>query len=305
MMPQTVARPLPAQRPLQSLRAQIPRKSITSAHSLNSWHLEGFLTSVIAGLTVARTCHSRIFRCQRKGTKASLLSKPTAKEELLGLLDTQASGWDESRVNAAQRVEDLVSELAAGYQSKEKPAGQAAQKLLEGRWRLLSTFTPGQAAANLFSLKSWQEYIFEKGPSPVQAAAFTSGAVQRVYQALDFQASPGRWYNVIDASPFGIVCLEAELLSEDDGMQFQWTGGSIVVRRPPWAGTDMDQPLRLPYPVPFALLGDRARGTFATMYLDEDLRISRGSKSGSVFVLARESGKLPMEEEYYNVDAAK
>lgn len=37
-----------------------------------------------------------------------------------------------------------------------------------------------------------QEYVFGKGPSPVQAAAFTNNAVQRVYQVLDlFLGHPG------------------------------------------------------------------------------------------------------------------
>jgi len=78
------------------------------------------------------------------------------------------------------------------------------------------------------------------------------------------------------------------------------TGGFIAVQRLPGASEDLEQPWKVPYPVPFALLGDRARGTFDTVYLDTDLRIATGSKSGSIFVLAREPEKLPMEEEYYS-----
>lgn len=224
----------------------------------------------------------------------------TLQEMKTELLDILSGGnWDASRVEAAQRVEDLVEALIQGYKDM-KMSDQEAQRLLEGKWQLLSTFTPGQAAANVFSLKSWQEYVFGKGPSPVQAAAFTNDAVQRVYQVLDLSVSPKRWYNVIDATPNGIICLEADLTSRDADVQFQWTGGQIIIKRPPWSKEDLDQPIRLPYPVPFALLGDRARGIFETVYLDDELRISRGSKSGSVFVLRRESKPLPMEDVYFS-----
>ena len=45
-------------------------------------------------------------------------------------------------------------------------------------------------------------------------------------------------------------------------------------------------PFRIPYPVPFKLLGDEAKGWLDTTYLSETLRISRGNK-GTTFVLQR------------------
>jgi hypothetical protein len=50
--------------------------------------------------------------------------------------------------------------------------------------------------------------------------------------------SPKRWYNVIDATPNGIICLEADLTSQDADVQFQWTGGQIIINRPPWSKED-------------------------------------------------------------------
>ena len=45
-------------------------------------------------------------------------------------------------------------------------------------------------------------------------------------------------------------------------------------------------PVRLPYPVPFRLLGDEAKGWLDTTYLSNQLRISRGNK-GTTFILRR------------------
>ena len=45
-------------------------------------------------------------------------------------------------------------------------------------------------------------------------------------------------------------------------------------------------PFRIPYPVPFKLLGDEAKGWLDTRYLSERLRVSVGNK-GTTFVLSR------------------
>ena len=46
--------------------------------------------------------------------------------------------------------------------------------------------------------------------------------------------------------------------------------------------------LRLPYPVPFRLLGKEAEGWIQTGYISERVRVSRGNK-GTVFALRRVS----------------
>ena len=46
--------------------------------------------------------------------------------------------------------------------------------------------------------------------------------------------------------------------------------------------------IRLPYPVPFALLGDEAKGFLNTKFLSTNLRLSKGNK-GTTFVLIREA----------------
>ena len=51
-------------------------------------------------------------------------------------------------------------------------------------------------------------------------------------------------------------------------------------------------PVRLPYPVPFRILGDEAKGWLDTTYLGENVRISKGNK-GTTFVLVREATDGP------------
>lgn len=46
------------------------------------------------------------------------------------------------------------------------------------------------------------------------------------------------------------------------------------------------QQVKIPYPVPFKLLGDEAKGWLDTTYLSSTIRISRGNK-GTTFVLSR------------------
>jgi len=46
--------------------------------------------------------------------------------------------------------------------------------------------------------------------------------------------------------------------------------------------------IRVPYPVPFRILGDEAKGWLDTTYLGENVRISKGNK-GTTFVLVREA----------------
>ena len=44
--------------------------------------------------------------------------------------------------------------------------------------------------------------------------------------------------------------------------------------------------VRVPYPVPFRLLGDEARGYLDTSYVSDRLRVSKGNK-GTTFIFAR------------------
>lgn len=75
----------------------------------------------------------------------------------------------------------------------------------------------------------------------------------------------------------------------------------VVWRWPAWlGGRELGTAVRVPYPVPFRWLGDKARGWLDVSYLDEGLRIARGNR-GSVFVLVRKKVdcELSAEDDAY------
>lgn len=159
-------------------------------------------------------------------------------------------------------------------------------KLLPGRWRVLYQGIPGAEKTEFLSPESWRKYIAGEGPSPIQNLVSGSGSVSRLYQItqLSDDRKSGRILNVVDASPAAVVAIEAQLensLTKPNRLGFRFSGGKILLRTL-WNGT-----LDLPYPVPFDLLGDNAKGWLQTDYITPTLRLSRGNK-GSLFVLVPE-----------------
>ena len=65
------------------------------------------------------------------GSQPEIRKNPDTTPRLLDILS--GGSWDASRVEAAQRVEDLVQALIQGYKEM-KMSDQEAQSLLEGKW---------------------------------------------------------------------------------------------------------------------------------------------------------------------------
>ena len=143
------------------------------------------------------------------------------------------------------------------------------------------------ADAEFFSVASWKSYLFGDGPSPIQNVVSGSSSVTRLYQILQFDddvaRTSGRIWNVIDASPFCVVGIEAELegRSTPNQLDFRFTGGRVLLNAI-WEGK-----VALPYPVPFKLLGDEACGYLRQDYLSPTMRLTRGNK-GTRFVFTPE-----------------
>lgn len=89
------------------------------------------------------------------------------KAELLELLGDGADGQARmARVaDRRRRLEETVQALC----NANPTPNVVRSPLLLGRWQLLTTFKPGTADVNFFSLESWRKYVLEQGPSPVQS----------------------------------------------------------------------------------------------------------------------------------------
>jgi len=167
-------------------------------------------------------------------------------------------------------------------------------ELLCGRWKLLCTYKEDVDVVEFFDVKSWQRYLFEKGPSPVQSLVLgNTSTVENVYQVLEDpkEAPNAKWQNVAKFTfEFNGERKDVELIIEADieGVRdeqsffYRFSNGYFDVNR---------GELKLPYPVPFdfieMLRPGQTKGWFQTTYLDEELRVSVGQK-GSKFILMRE-----------------
>ncbi|XP_004497378.1 probable plastid-lipid-associated protein 12, chloroplastic isoform X3 [Cicer arietinum] len=135
--------------------------------------------------------------------------------------------------------------------------------LIEGRWQLIFTTRPGTA-------------------SPIQRT-FVGVDFFSVFQEVYLQTNDPRVCNIVSFSDaIGELKVEAAASIED--------GKRILFRFDRAAFSFKFLPFKVPYPVPFKLLGDEAKGWLDTTYLSHsgNLRISRGNK-GTTFVLQKQT----------------
>ncbi|XP_076916703.1 putative plastid-lipid-associated protein 12, chloroplastic [Bidens hawaiensis] len=139
-----------------------------------------------------------------------------------------------------------------------------SSSLIEGRWQLIFTTRPRSA-------------------SPIQRT-FTGVDVFSVFQEIYLQTNDPRVSNIVKFSDaIGEHKVEAAATVND--------GKRILLRVDKAAFSFKFLPFKVPYPVPFRLLGDEAKGWLDTTYLSQsgNLWISRGNK-GSIFVLQKQTG---------------
>lgn len=158
-----------------------------------------------------------------------------------------------------KEVEQAVTVLEA---AKGVP-DPTSSSLIEGRWQLVFTTRPGTA-------------------SPIQRT-FVGVDLFSVFQEIYLQTNDPRVSNIVKFSDaIGELKVEAAAAIND--------GKRILFRFDKAAFSFKFLPFKVPYPVPFKLLGDEAKGWLDTTYLSEsgNLRISRGNK-GTTFVLQKQT----------------
>ncbi|KAK0603378.1 hypothetical protein LWI29_004327 [Acer saccharum] len=156
-------------------------------------------------------------------------------------------------------VEQAVKVLE-GLQGIPDPTDSS---LIEGRWQLMFTTRPGTA-------------------SPIQRT-FVGVDFFSVFQEISLRTNDPRVSNIVKFSDaIGELKVEAAASIKD--------GKRIIFRFDRAAFSLKFLPFKVPYPVPFRLLGDEAKGWLDTTYLSPsgNLRISRGNK-GTTFVLQKKT----------------
>ncbi|XP_065861730.1 probable plastid-lipid-associated protein 12, chloroplastic isoform X2 [Euphorbia lathyris] len=150
--------------------------------------------------------------------------------------------------------------LLEGLQGVSEPT---KSNLIEGRWQLMFTTRPGTA-------------------SPIQRT-FVGVDLFSVFQEVYLGTNHPRVSNIVRFSD-AIGELKVEAAAEIKN------GKRIMFKFDKAAFAFNFLPFKVPYPVPFKLLGDEAKGWLDTTYLSPsgNLRISRGNK-GTTFVLQKKT----------------
>ena len=198
-------------------------------------------------------------------------------------------------ISDARTEEDFLNELStpervAQYNAAIEGLPSPPPSLdVDGGWDLLATVSPEAEAGDnvdFFDPKSWRNYVSGAGPSPFQSLITGSSRVDGLTQWL----TPEDFDNVVqfDIGPIdGKLVLKASLESvENNKRVFRFRRGFFLIKAV-WGGS-----VTLPYPVPFALLGERAVGWLDTIGYDEEtgFRAALGNK-GTRFVFRRREEK--------------
>jgi hypothetical protein len=282
--------------------------STTTASSSSSLKRRGSLekkTSVVGLLflraktnaSASSSSSSSVSSSSSSGKEEKDTLKKALFEEVFGMRGSSSSST--TTVNGNQRMAKsldkarLQSIVASLEETMVGVNTIENTELLCGRWKLLCTYKEDVDKVEFFDLQSWQRYLFEKGPSPVQSLVLgNTSTVKNVYQMLEDPKTKGaKWQNIAKFTfEFNgerkdvelIIEAEIEGLRDEQSFYYRFSNGFFDVN-----GGEF----KLPYPVPFDFIESvrpgQTKGWFQTTYLDEDLRVSVGQK-GSKFILMRE-----------------
>ncbi|CDP11114.1 unnamed protein product [Coffea canephora] len=183
------------------------------------------------------------------------------KEES-SLIDAFIGVLGRGRSASSKQLQDVerAVQVLEGLVGVPEPTSSS---LIEGRWQLMFTTRPGTASAIQRTF--------------VGVDSFT------VFQEVYLRTNDPRVSNIVKFSDaVGELKVEATATLKD--------GKRILFQFDRAAFSFKFLPFKVPYPVPFRLLGDEAKGWLDTTYLSQsgNIRISRGNK-GTTFVLQKET----------------
>jgi hypothetical protein len=224
------------------------------------------------------------------------LMTAAAEAKLLSILDsTEAISGDETKLSSGQ-LNTISEAIRVLEQSKSSQRDPVTSPLIDGTWKLLYTSSPGTN-------------------SPIQRKVTSTKGVA-VYQVVNLLATEGSFLPdklpdisntvcISDSSRLRITAIASTAKRplieprQGNGRIFGLAPFGVSSSTPPRSPLERinfsfqearleikGSKLTIPYPVPFKLLGDEAKGWIDNTYLSEKVRIARGNK-GTMFVLRK------------------
>ena len=240
----------------------------------------------------------------------SLLSPPSSSastsksltRDLLDLISNVKGRGNRDTLETNQAIIDKIEQLESlsmkQLKSRSKERIQPINsKLIDGTWKLIFTSSPGTNSpiqkaftsedsfsvyqvVNLIDTKS--SFLQKEGlPDISNVICFNDKCRLRVTaiastantKLVEPRKSDGKIFGL---NVFGVSKAQ-EPRSLDERIDFAFQEASFEF---------LNSSFAIPYPVPFKLLGDEAKGWIDNTYLGNDIRISRGNK-GTIFVLKK------------------
>ena len=228
-------------------------------------------------------------RCRPPRNLAAVADTPSTKEIENDVLSILGDG----KISLSDAEESRLNRSLATAEPRPTPA---PYEPLIGNWELLYTTKSNFDIANPLGKRSngsapGLEQIFStlngdratdagSSSSPIQRLVTGLKSV-RIYQniELDGWTGKGRVDQLVKGADGATVLrlsASATYESELDRINFMFDLAYFVVLG-----------VRVPYPVPFKLLGDEASGYLDTKFVSEKVRVSKGNK-GTSFILRKE-----------------